>query len=438
VIGDNVTPPNDILIPLTRCDTRTIRCWSLAADSSQTEAPQRSSPGRGLPADRLYSPACRVAALGSAVVLVLAEAGGELAAVAELTWLGLASGLRWSMGWRPIDSHAVSTAAVVELLAPVAFGERPWSSSRPGSSRATMAWSSWRPWSAGGARRGRGCGRVRGPGPAGAIAAVAVAELAERRDNGKMLLDETPLGLRDKIIADYIARKVPRSVSWPPGRRAPPARPAPAPRGPQPGPPRPAPGGRPSAASTSRGNRATSSSPLWWQTVTQPIASPRSQLDKRKHLAIARARQLVRVRRGPPGRRGVADVLVQVLSNAGGGVTELVGHVLTSKPASSASVAAVCRAAWNLMTGSPAALASSRNRRETYSDDRSDRRTRASSRVARSIAECGPVDQCHRIDQRLDGHRGATRQQLAGLGEVYVDDTNAVRAWDGIFTEVGG
>ena len=36
---------------------------------------------------------------------------------------------------------------------------------------------------------------------------------AERRDNGEMLLDETPLGLRDKIIADYIARKVLRSVS---------------------------------------------------------------------------------------------------------------------------------------------------------------------------------------------------------------------------------
>jgi hypothetical protein len=36
---------------------------------------------------------------------------------------------------------------------------------------------------------------------------------AARRDNGEMLLDQTPLGLRDKIIADYIARKVPRSVS---------------------------------------------------------------------------------------------------------------------------------------------------------------------------------------------------------------------------------
>ena len=35
---------------------------------------------------------------------------------------------------------------------------------------------------------------------------------AERRDNHETLRDTTPFGLRDKIIADYIARKVPRSV----------------------------------------------------------------------------------------------------------------------------------------------------------------------------------------------------------------------------------
>jgi hypothetical protein len=35
---------------------------------------------------------------------------------------------------------------------------------------------------------------------------------ADRRDNGETLLDETPLGLRNKIIADYIARKVSPSV----------------------------------------------------------------------------------------------------------------------------------------------------------------------------------------------------------------------------------
>jgi hypothetical protein len=33
---------------------------------------------------------------------------------------------------------------------------------------------------------------------------------AERRDTHETLRDHTPLGLRDKIIADYSARKVPR------------------------------------------------------------------------------------------------------------------------------------------------------------------------------------------------------------------------------------
>ncbi len=35
---------------------------------------------------------------------------------------------------------------------------------------------------------------------------------AERRDTRETLRDTTPLGLRDKIIADYAARPVPRSV----------------------------------------------------------------------------------------------------------------------------------------------------------------------------------------------------------------------------------
>jgi hypothetical protein len=40
---------------------------------------------------------------------------------------------------------------------------------------------------------------------------------AERRDNHETLRDGTPLGLRDKIIADYAARPVSRdlpSSSW--------------------------------------------------------------------------------------------------------------------------------------------------------------------------------------------------------------------------------
>jgi hypothetical protein len=35
---------------------------------------------------------------------------------------------------------------------------------------------------------------------------------AERRDTHEMLRDQTPLGLRDQIIADYAARKVSRSL----------------------------------------------------------------------------------------------------------------------------------------------------------------------------------------------------------------------------------
>jgi hypothetical protein len=34
--------------------------------------------------------------------------------------------------------------------------------------------------------------------------------VAERRDNHETLRESTPLGLRDKIIADYTASKVPR------------------------------------------------------------------------------------------------------------------------------------------------------------------------------------------------------------------------------------
>ncbi len=39
---------------------------------------------------------------------------------------------------------------------------------------------------------------------------------AERRDTHQILRDQTPLGLRDQIIADYAARKVSRSL---PGNR---------------------------------------------------------------------------------------------------------------------------------------------------------------------------------------------------------------------------
>ena len=35
---------------------------------------------------------------------------------------------------------------------------------------------------------------------------------AERRDTHQMLRDQSPVGLRDQIIADYAARKVSRSV----------------------------------------------------------------------------------------------------------------------------------------------------------------------------------------------------------------------------------
>ena len=40
--------------------------------------------------------------------------------------------------------------------------------------------------------------------------------IAVRRDDHETLRDTTPLGLRDKIIADYTARKVSRDV-MPPG-----------------------------------------------------------------------------------------------------------------------------------------------------------------------------------------------------------------------------
>lgn len=36
--------------------------------------------------------------------------------------------------------------------------------------------------------------------------------IARRRDTHETLRADTPLGLRDKIIADYVARKVPRQV----------------------------------------------------------------------------------------------------------------------------------------------------------------------------------------------------------------------------------
>jgi hypothetical protein len=36
--------------------------------------------------------------------------------------------------------------------------------------------------------------------------------IAERRDNHETLRDQTPMGLRDKIIADYMERKVSRDV----------------------------------------------------------------------------------------------------------------------------------------------------------------------------------------------------------------------------------
>jgi hypothetical protein len=40
---------------------------------------------------------------------------------------------------------------------------------------------------------------------------------AERRDTHERLRDETPLGLRDKIIADYTARPVSRDLPDQPG-----------------------------------------------------------------------------------------------------------------------------------------------------------------------------------------------------------------------------
>ena len=41
--------------------------------------------------------------------------------------------------------------------------------------------------------------------------------IAERRDTHETLRDETPLGLRDKIIADYAARPVSRDLPDQPG-----------------------------------------------------------------------------------------------------------------------------------------------------------------------------------------------------------------------------
>ncbi len=48
--------------------------------------------------------------------------------------------------------------------------------------------------------------------------------IAERRDNHETLRASTPLGLRDLILADYTARKVPRQIAGvpqpsPPSRR---------------------------------------------------------------------------------------------------------------------------------------------------------------------------------------------------------------------------
>jgi hypothetical protein len=40
---------------------------------------------------------------------------------------------------------------------------------------------------------------------------------AERRDTHETLRDQTPLGLRDQIIADYTARKVSRNLPGQPG-----------------------------------------------------------------------------------------------------------------------------------------------------------------------------------------------------------------------------
>ena len=40
---------------------------------------------------------------------------------------------------------------------------------------------------------------------------------AERRDTHETLRDQTPLGLRDQIIADYAARKVRRGLPGQPG-----------------------------------------------------------------------------------------------------------------------------------------------------------------------------------------------------------------------------
>ena len=40
---------------------------------------------------------------------------------------------------------------------------------------------------------------------------------AERRDTHQILRDQTPLALRDQIIADYAARKVSRSLPGQPG-----------------------------------------------------------------------------------------------------------------------------------------------------------------------------------------------------------------------------
>ena len=42
--------------------------------------------------------------------------------------------------------------------------------------------------------------------------------LAQRRDNREMLSDQTPLGLRDRILADYTARPVSRDVIPPASR----------------------------------------------------------------------------------------------------------------------------------------------------------------------------------------------------------------------------
>lgn len=57
-------------------------------------------------------------------------------------------------------------------------------------------------------------------GEAYAITCIGERWLAQRRDNGATLRAGSPDALRDLIIADYTAKKVPRGIPGDPGGKA--------------------------------------------------------------------------------------------------------------------------------------------------------------------------------------------------------------------------